>query len=309
MAAVRLTAEQRTVLAAIKRIGREQGASAKEIKAAIETGLVESGLRNLPGGDADSAGWRQERASLYKNPTNLDASIRRFFAETHAVKGKYASAGDLAAAVQRPARAFRGRYQGTSGQAQGLLGSSAGAGGVGAQGTTTTTTTPGTPGVDNHLARAALVQQFLGRRDADPIDLALGVRNLQDVAPTPATTHTTHSAGAHATPGHAGSKLLELFWQGPGGINAKNGKAVPQGFVSGHKDHVHVAAGPKTVIALGELAQKMGLHVGENPRFGKVNPVHVTGSYHYKNEAIDVSGDPAAMRAYAHRVAAMYGIR
>jgi hypothetical protein len=36
----------------------------------------------------------------------------------------------------------------------------------------------------------------------------------------------------------------------------------------------------------------MGLHVGENPHFGGVTPVHVQGSYHYKGEAIDVSGDP-----------------
>src|ERR1044072_8874805 len=105
------TSEQRQVLNRIKSIGQRVGATPKEIKAAIETGLVESGLRNLPGGDADSAGWRQERARLYKNPTNLDASIHRFFQETAAVRDKYGSAGALAAAVQRPAAQYRGRYQ------------------------------------------------------------------------------------------------------------------------------------------------------------------------------------------------------
>lgn len=300
--AVRLTSEQRKVLNRIKQIGDEVGATPKQRKAAIETGLVESGLRNLKGGDADSAGWRQERASLYRNPTNLDASIRRFFQETAAVRNKYGTAGQLAAAVQRPAARFRGRYQGVSGQAQALLG---GGGTASPAGTTTTQTV--TPGVDNSAVRAGLIQQFLGRQHQDPLDFALGIRGAQDVAPVTKTVQSAVPLSGGSSRGK--SPLLELFWQGAGGINAKNGKLQPQGFVSGHKDHVHVAAGPKTVVQLGKLAQSMGLHVGENSHFGKVNPVHVANSYHYKNEAIDVSGSPAAMRAFAHRVAGMYGIK
>lgn len=107
----KLSREQRRVASEIQRRGRRRGASQKEILAAIETGLVETNLRNLPGGDRDSAGWRQERASLYPDPTNLGASIERFFDETARVKHKYARAGDLAAAVQRPAAQYRGRYQ------------------------------------------------------------------------------------------------------------------------------------------------------------------------------------------------------
>jgi hypothetical protein len=302
--AVRLTSEQRRVLDRIKRIGDEVGATPKQRKAAIETGLVESGLRNLKGGDADSAGWRQERASIYRNPTNLDASIRRFYTETAAVKDKYGSAGSLAAAVQRPAAQFRGRYQGVSGQAQALLGG--GGGGTAPMGPATTRTI--TPGVDNSAVRAGLIQQFLGRQNQDPLDFAMGIRAAQDVAPVTKTTRQTMPAKQTGNL-RGKSPLLELFWQGQGGINAKNGKIQPQGFVSGHKDHVHVAAGPKTIVQLGKLAQSMGLRVGENPHFGKVNPVHVANSYHYKGEAIDVSGSPAAMRAYAHRVASLYGIQ
>ncbi|HEU4975293.1 MAG TPA: hypothetical protein VFT50_09405 [Baekduia sp.] len=99
-----------------------------EIKAAVETGLVESNLRNLPGGDADSQGWRQERASLYPNPRNLNASINRFFDETSAVEGRYPSAGDLAAAVQRPAAQYRGRYAERSAEADKLIGRHGGGG-------------------------------------------------------------------------------------------------------------------------------------------------------------------------------------
>lgn len=102
--------------------------------------------------------------------------------------------------------------------------------------------------------------------------------------------------------------LLELFWQGEDGINVKNGQVVAQGFVDGHTEHVHVAGGPKAVDKLGRLAQAMGLHVGENETFDPVDPVHTTNSYHYSNRAIDVSGDPALMRRFAHRVARIYGV-
>lgn len=42
-----------------------------------------------------------------------------------------------------------------------------------------------------------------------------------------------------------GSSVAELFWNGPGSVNIKNGKRVGRGFVSGHTDHVHVAVKPR----------------------------------------------------------------
>jgi hypothetical protein len=113
--------EQRKVLRKIRTIGKKRGATPKEIKAAVETGLVESNLRNLHYGDSDSQGWRQERKSIYGNPTNLTASIHRFYDETSKLRDKYARAGDLAAAVQRPAAQYKGRYQQRSSDAKRLL--------------------------------------------------------------------------------------------------------------------------------------------------------------------------------------------
>lgn len=225
--AVRLTSEQRRVLDRIKRIGDEVGATPKQRKAAIETGLVESGLRNLKGGDADSAGWRQERASIYRDPTNLDASIRRFYTETAAVKGKYGSAGALAAAVQRPAAQFRGRYQGMSGQAQALLGG--GGGGTAPMGATTTRTV--TPGVDNRALRAGLIQQFLGRQNQDPLDFAMGIRASQDVAPVTKTTTamgTKQPTGDYAArAGALNAQRLPYKWGGGHGGRVNPNKAQP----------------------------------------------------------------------------------
>jgi hypothetical protein len=93
----------------------------KALLGAFETGIVESGMKNLPGGDADSAGWRQERASLYSNPTNVSASALRFFSEWRQFDNANLSAGDVAASVQRPAAQYRGRYSGVRSQALALL--------------------------------------------------------------------------------------------------------------------------------------------------------------------------------------------
>lgn len=166
------------------------------------------------------------------------------------------------------------------------------------------------PGVDRSSDRKALLLNYLERSHDPNALLSLGA-GLKDAQDTPSRT-VTESTGSAAGGGSKGrSKLLELFWQGQGGIDVKNGQKVPQGFVSGHTDHVHVAAGPKTVIQLGELAQRMGLTVGENSHFTghRETSGHAPNSYHYKDQAIDVSGDPAAMRAYARRVARLYGIK
>jgi hypothetical protein len=150
-------------------------------KAAVETGIVESGLSNPSYGDADSQGWRQERASLYKDPTNITASVRRFRQEFEQHYQPGERSYQVAADVQRPAAQYRGRYKDVAGQASRIL---AGQPNV-QQGTGYTTTT--TPGVDNSPARQALQQAYLQNRH-DPnalLDLAAGLGGAQD---TPSTT-------------------------------------------------------------------------------------------------------------------------
>lgn len=315
-----LDAEQRKVLNRIKAIAKRRGVTPMELKAAVETGLVESGLRNLSYGDADSQGWRQERASLYKNPTNLDASINRFFDETGAVRGKYGRAGDLAAAVQRPAAQFRGRYQERSDEAAELIGrrTSDGteSGSQSSGGLRTVTTT--TPGVDNRVARAKLIQSFLGSKGGDIIDFAREARALRDVPETTTTTRERIPGSSSSNIGPSGggkpeihgSQIKELIFNDGGkGYGIKDGQEVDgasfySGVWGGHANHVHVAAGPETVVVLGNIAKdKFGLHVGENSHFGgKPSGGHATNSYHYKDQAIDVSGDPKQMAKFARYV-------
>jgi hypothetical protein len=62
-----------------------------------------------------------------------------------------------------------------------------------------------------------------------------------------------------------------------------------------------------SIVQIGKLAQRMGLRVAEHPAFDKVDPVHTKGSYHYRNAAVDVSGDPDALARFARTVARRYG--
>jgi hypothetical protein len=119
---------------------------------------------------------------------------------------------------------------------------------------------------------------------------------------TPGVVQSVAAQRAGGSQGFHGSGVLELIYNDGGkGYGIKNGQVVNGGQVfrdvwAGHTNHVHVAAG--------KYAQSLGLHVGENPRFGGVDPVHVPGSYHYKGEAIDVSGDPQKLSKYAQAVEA-----
>lgn len=188
--------------------------------------------------------------------------------------------------------------------------------------TTTTTKTTTTPGVNNQPVRAQMFLQYLNQRH-DPsafLNLVNGLKTVQDYAPTSKTT--THKAAVSEDDDGSTldgiknkSPLFELIHKtANGGYAVKNGKKVSGPDVygavwNGHADHVHVAAGPETIVAVGKLAQKMGLRVGENSHFGGVHPVHVAGSYHNKDEAIDVSGDPHKMNAFAAKVERLWGLK
>lgn len=178
-----LSREQERVLDVILGVGRDEHATAKELKAAVETGWVESKLRNLRYGDADSQGWRQERRSLYPDPTSVVHSARRFFREARARRGKYGTAGALAAAVQRPRADKRGLYQDVSGLADELL---RGVGGAPAHGRV-----PGTSG------RAASAQGGVTLPDGSNVSVAalLGLLQGADKPAPPEVPMPSFAAG------------------------------------------------------------------------------------------------------------------
>lgn len=120
-----LDREQAQVARTVLRRGEKARATRKEKVAALETGLVESNLRNLSYGDADSQGWRQERTSIYgtgpKGPTNVPASADRFFSEVRTDAGTQSAPtpGLLAQAAQ--GSAFPERYDERAPEAKQIL--------------------------------------------------------------------------------------------------------------------------------------------------------------------------------------------
>lgn len=171
-------------------------------------------------------------------------------------------------------------------------------------------------------------------RDLSPlIDAAAQLQGPSPAAPD------TSSAPAGASPdvadpntgpaggqgfGKAHSPLFELIHKGDRPYAVKNGQKVDpsvyQAVWDNHAGHVHVAAGPNTIVALGKLAQQMGLSVSGNPYFTGHPETggHAAHSYHYRTgktksgkiagEAIDVGGDPRKMNLYAARVESLYGL-
>jgi uncharacterized protein (TIGR02594 family) len=103
-----LDAEGQRNARVVLRTGKKMGATKKELLAAAETGLVESGgfhnLKTMT--DHDSLGWRQERVSQYGlgPATNVKGGARRFFQEsvsdTGGSRGAGQTAGQLAQTIQ-----------------------------------------------------------------------------------------------------------------------------------------------------------------------------------------------------------------
>jgi hypothetical protein len=99
----------------------------KILLATFETAIVESGIHNLPYGDADSHGVFQQQYTqgwgTFADTMNPPKATQMFLDAAVAVNRRYPylSAGQLAAEVQRPLESLRGRYEEVEGQAQALI--------------------------------------------------------------------------------------------------------------------------------------------------------------------------------------------
>ena len=291
--------EQRRVQRMIVDIGVERGEDRREIIANLETGGAESLWRNLGYGDADSEGYRQERRRYYKNPRNLRAAINRWYDEANEFPNL--RGGRLAQAVQQSA--YPDRYKEFADEARQIYRrersqnrrKSPKAAVFG---------TSRVRGLDLSAERTSAKASYLQNRGRPGALLELGsqLSELQDI---PGGTVTARRRTRGQQPrrqgipreagGHYG-KVFEAFYD-PAGKYFDSGKLV-KGAIGGHGTHVHVSASPKYVIWLGKQAQQLGLRVSENPAFDPVDPVHVSGSYHYSRRAIDVSGDAQKMARF-----------
>jgi hypothetical protein len=177
------TREQRKIQNEIIRIGRKRGMPRKAILSALATGAVESNFRNLNYGDRDSKGWRQERAMYYDNPTNIRASVNRYYDEWKADAPKSGPIGPMAQAVQQSA--FPGRYQERAGEARRILRGRGGGGRAASLDAEAADlmTAMSIPGVDRSAERDALRMQYLHNRHQPGalLSLGLGMKELEDI--------------------------------------------------------------------------------------------------------------------------------
>lgn len=300
------TREQRAIIALSRRLSA--GLPARVRQALLEAEAVESNFRNLHYGDRDSQGVLQQRPSTGWGPAgNAAVDIRQFLQRALAVnRGFRGSAGQLAQAVQRSA--FPGRYDQHAGEAARLLGGH----GTGAISQDLTMPAPGMSGPNLSSVKAQLAQSLIAanqatsrgqRADYAPVLEGLTALHSAENA-APASSPQATVPGSTATP-QRGGPLSELFYDPLGAI--KNGRRIPA--IGGHSDHVHIASmNEQTMLAAIAHAEHMGLHVGENPLVGRVNPVHTTHSNHYKvigsyrgrkvGAAADISGSPTKMAAF-----------
>ncbi len=118
-----LNAHQRRNVRAVVREGQRSKQPRKRIKAAIATILVEKNAVHTAGGDRDSNGAFQQRPSQGWGSAGetITRDARQFYAAAKRMDRDDLSAGQLAADVQRPAAAYRGRYGARGGDAEKLL--------------------------------------------------------------------------------------------------------------------------------------------------------------------------------------------
>jgi hypothetical protein len=111
--AANLTAEQRGTVALVITIGKQRNLAPRAWQVAIQAGMTESGLRNLPYGDRDSVGIFQMRPSMgwgtLAQVTNPPYEVNKFYDVLLAVPGwATMRPGDAAQAVERSG--FPDRY-------------------------------------------------------------------------------------------------------------------------------------------------------------------------------------------------------
>ena len=124
--AAALDGEQRGIAGAIIGIGQQRQLPPRAWQIAIQAGMTESGLRNLPYGDRDSLGIFQMRPSMgWGSPAQLQDvayQINKFYAVLLTVpRWESMRPGDAAQVVERSA--FPGRYHRWEAMAVYLLGS------------------------------------------------------------------------------------------------------------------------------------------------------------------------------------------
>lgn len=267
-------------------VANQMGASYRVKKAIVEAALVESNGRHIRYGDRDSVGILQQRPSMgWGSPNDsIEKDAKDFLSRAIKLDKSFkGSSGQLAQAVQRSA--FPDRYDQRGRDAAKYIGQGGGqsSGGMGqVSGSVTASAT--VPGVDRSKERMLAKLQYLQTPEQSQSTMGSGLiglkQTLDTLADTPAQTATSTKKYNANVP--------------LGGTQSPSGKT--------------------DITQLAAMAKRFGLAVREDGVNDKVDPVHASGSYHYRKSghgaaraAFDASGDPAKMQQFARAVAQKYG--
>lgn len=289
------------VVEAIKRIGRKRGMNEEAVLGALATGIVESSLQELSGGDQDSYGWRQQRESIYGRQ-GLRKSINNFYDEWLQHDKPGFNPGLTAANVQRPAEQYRGRYAQVLDQARKVLGGDYEPGGGANVGSMPESSQAPATAPENPFGTiAGLIpnQSPVMQQGWDLLGKAWAQQNQGQVNPT---LGNVAGGGKGTSPG-TGTGLEEFF--GPAG-SWDNGQRIAQ--VPGHDTHLHVGGDPDTIAEIVAEAQRRGRSVREYAPVDPVDPVHTKNSFHYRNGGrggADIDPGPGLIKWIKRR----YGLR
>lgn len=189
-----LDREQNAVLSEALSEARNMKASPREEKALVEALIVESNIRNLPGGDRDSRGPLQQRTSQgWKHPRNVRLAVRDFITAARKNNSGGGSSGKLAQSVQRSG--FPTRYDEHSAEADYLLRNNGSSISTPSRNSTSGSNTriersATMSRVDPEAVKRVALAQHLQRSNPDSMLLRLGV-----VDPSEPTSRLVSAAG------------------------------------------------------------------------------------------------------------------
>lgn len=189
----------------------------------VMAGLVESGLRNLPGGDRDSQGFFQMRKGIWDTgayagyANNPDLQMRWFIDQARKAQ-RGGNLGEWVANIERPAEQYRGRYQQRLAEARSLLGASGSVGPAPTapafgppSGTLQTSTAPSTnrlgmvQGLLDSTASIAKIPKF---RIPENLDLRVEMDTAPRTAPADGSAPTRQAQQHPPSPDQLGQALV-----------------------------------------------------------------------------------------------------
>lgn len=276
--------DQRKNVQTIIRVGKRMGANRKQIKSAIQAAIVESGIRNLSGGDRDSVGIFQIREGIHGPVGRTVRGSAKWYFKNAKSADKGQPSHVLAQDVERSG--FPERYGQHRGEVRSILKKYYNGGGGGSQTGGAKPPAPAISAGGGEIRKQLLAKYLQERHNPNALlELGKGLKESQEApsAPNMAVRKKPRST-VSGTPSN---------WVHPGG-----GQAGTVGIIR----------------PLSKLAKSMGLGVS-----GERSPAHnaavggASDSDHLSTNkratARDVSGDPAAMDRYAKKVAKRLGFK